>query len=94
MILQIGARVNRASKKVRYEPEAPATGLNRHARTDHSSTSAAERVDVRSFSARRSEDVKSPDLRQIGSSMLTPKVERKARDRKARRPRLAQLPSR
>ena len=28
MILHIGLRVNRASKKVRYEPEAPSSGLD------------------------------------------------------------------
>jgi hypothetical protein len=46
MILHIGFRVNRASKKVRYQAEAPASGLDWHARADHSRSRAAERVAV------------------------------------------------
>ena len=56
IIPHIGVGVNPASEKVPYEPEAPASGLDWHARTDHRWSCAAQRVTVPSSCAHRSVD--------------------------------------
>jgi hypothetical protein len=65
IILQIGLGVNPASKNVSYEPEAPASGLDWHARMDHRWSYAAPPVTVLSSCALRSDDT---DARTVVAS--------------------------